>query len=43
MCSDNIIQAYSSRREMVVDFEGAKQILERNNVAELKLPKAHDR
>lgn len=39
MCSDNTTHADSPRREMEVDFEVAKQLLEQNNVVEVQLPK----
>ena len=42
-CSDNSTQTESSRRGMVVDFEGAKRLLEHYNAVELKLPKMHQR
>ena len=42
-CSDNSIQADSSRRGMVVDFQGAKRLLEHNNAAQLELPKTYRR
>ena len=40
-CSFNSTQAGSSRRGIVVDFEGAKRLLEHNNVVEFELSKTN--